>query len=180
MKIKGQEQIADVLGVAPKTIVEWQEQGFPVAKRGKRGVPSEYDTDVCIAWFVKRELDKLGTEVVRDRLTRLQADEVEMRILERRGQLIPVEQIEPAWIAMVTAARSYLRQEPDRLAHLLDAIEGIDAKRDLIAETFDDFLRKLSTFDPEDAGASDGPAASPASRVQAVGSAAEDVGSGMG
>lgn len=181
MKIKGQEQIAEVFGVAPKTIVEWQEQGFPVAKRGKRGVPSEYETEVCIAWHVQRELDKVGAEAVRDRLTRLQADEVEMRVLERQGKLIPVEQIEPAWTAMVTSARSYLRSEPDRLAHLLDSMDGPDAKRDLLAETFDEFLRKLSTFDADDeAGADHGPAPTHAPRLPQAGAAAEDVGGDMG
>ena len=180
MKVN-KSQLEDVLGVSHVTLTEWQDKGLPIEVRASRkGQSHTYDTAAVIAWMIKREMDKVGSEVVRDRLTRLQADEVEMRILERRGQLIPVEQIEPAWIAMVTAARSYLRQEPDRLAHLLDAMDGIDAKRDLIAETFDDFLRKLSTFDPEDAGAPDGLAASPASRVQAAGATSEDVGSGMG
>ena len=45
MHISGQENIAAVFGVAPKTIVEWQEQGFPVAVRGRPGVPSEFETE---------------------------------------------------------------------------------------------------------------------------------------
>jgi hypothetical protein len=34
------------------------------------------------------------------------------------------------------------------LTHLLNTMESVDAKRDLLAETFDEFLRKLSTYDP--------------------------------
>jgi phage terminase Nu1 subunit (DNA packaging protein) len=157
MRIKGQEHIAEVFGVTPKTIVEWQEQGFPIAVRGQRGVASEYDTSACIAWFVERELQKAGAnETPRDRLARLQGDEAEMRIRERMGELVPAEKIEPAWMALVTAARSYLRAEPDRLAHLLESTEGVDAKRDLLAETFDEFLRKLSTLDPDTDDDNDG------------------------
>ncbi len=174
MLVKGQEQIAEVFGVAPKTIVEWQEQGFPIGKQGKRGVASEYDTVAVIAWYVQRELDKVGVEGVRDRLARLQADEVEMRIAEKRGLLIPVDQIEPAWVALVTSARSYLRAEPDRLAHLMESMDGIDAKRDMLADTFDEFLTKLSQFDPDDIAAS--AASSAASGMREAGTTAEDVG----
>lgn len=177
MNIKGQEQIAAVFGVAPKTIVEWQEQGFPIAVQGQRGIPSEYETQACIAWYVQRELAKAGAETARDRLARLQADEVEMRLQERKGLLIPVEKIEPAWLAMVTAARNFLRSEPDRLAHLLEATDGLDAKRDLLAETFDEFLSKLSSYDISD---DDGLAPADEAGVPEAGAPAEDLGSGLG
>ncbi len=183
MKIRGQEKIAEIFGVSPKTIVEWQEQGFPVAARGQRGVASEYDSSACIAWYVERELAKAGAETPRDRLARLQGDEAEMRIKERMGELVPVEKIEPAWLAMVSAARSFLRTEPDRLAHLLETMEGVDAKRDLLAETFDEFLRKLSTFDPTDEDDTSGPGrAEPdaPARPRQAGAAAEDLGGGVG
>ena len=181
MQIKGQEHIAEVFGVAPKTIVEWQAAGFPILKQGKRGVPSEYSTEDCIAWFVQRELDKAGIEGVRDRLARLQADEVEMRIAEKRGLLIPVEQIEPAWTALVSSARSYLRAEPDRLAHLMETMDGVDAKRDMLADTFDEFLTKLSKFDPDEVAADAASVASSAAPFSSqAGTTSEDFGSGMG
>ena len=147
MRVIGQEQIALVFGVAAKTIVEWQESGFPIAQQGQRGIASEYDSANCIAWFVKREMDRAGNESARDRLARLQGDEAQLRLDEKRGALIDVAKIEPAWTALIAAARGHLRTEPDRLAHLLETTEGVDAKRDLIAESFDEFLLKLSTYD---------------------------------
>lgn len=56
--IKGQERIAAALGVAPKTIVEWQAAGFPIARRGGRGVPSEYDLAACRQWLEKHAANK--------------------------------------------------------------------------------------------------------------------------
>ena len=93
MRIVGQENIASVFGVAPKTIVEWQEQGFPVAMRGGPGVPSEYETEACINWLVDRELKKVQAEKPQDRLARVQADKIEMENMERRGLLISAEQL---------------------------------------------------------------------------------------
>ena len=105
-------------------------------------------------------------------MSRLQADRVEIDIKEKTGLLVPVAAIEPAWSAMVASARSQLRSEPDRLAHLLEATEGVDAKRDLIAEVFDGFLLKLSGYEPEDDDESDRPADPQGG--QALRAAAED------
>ena len=173
MKVN-KSQLEDILGVSHVTLTDWQEHGLPIETRAERkGQSHTYDTGKVIAWMIQRELDKAGIESVRDRLARLQADEVEMRIAEKRGQLIPMDQIEPAWTALVTSARSFLRAEPDRLAHLLDTMEGVDAKRDLLADTYDEFLTKLSRFDPDDfSAASAASAAAPGLQQASSASAA--------
>jgi len=91
LKIIGQERIADVFGVAPKTIVEWQEQGFPIAFRGSPGIPSEYESKDCIDWLVGRELAKAQAERPQDRLARAQAEKIEMQNAVTRGELAPKE-----------------------------------------------------------------------------------------
>jgi phage terminase Nu1 subunit (DNA packaging protein) len=50
MRITGQQSIADVFGVTRESIDTWQNQGMPVEVRGGPGVPSIYDSAVCIAW----------------------------------------------------------------------------------------------------------------------------------
>jgi phage terminase Nu1 subunit (DNA packaging protein) len=175
-KSVNKSELAEIFGVSERTLTEWQNDGdLPIKTKGARGQANEYDTEVVITWYVQRELNKVGVEGVRDRLARLQADEVEMRIAEKRGLLIPVEQIEPAWTALVVSAKTYLRSEPDRLAHLLETMEGVDAKRDMLADTFDEFLTKLSKFDPDDVAAAAASAASAAaSGVRQTGAATED------
>lgn len=173
-----QRELSEILGVTQVTLWQWQKDGMPLLLASENGKANQYDTEQVIAWWIAREVSKVQTETPKDRLARLQGDRVqrEMDILDRR--LIPVEEIEPAWLAMVQSARSYLRAEPDRLAHLLDVTDGVDAKRDLLSETFDEFLRKLATYDSGD----DDDA--PAARTDAPGdgevrAAAEDDGSGV-
>lgn len=108
MRIIGQGQVAEVFGVAAKTIVEWQDQGMPIAQRGKPGVPSEYETVDCIAWYVERELRKAQLELPRDRLARVQAEKIEMENAVTRGQLIPADQLEPKLRAAMVAMREHL------------------------------------------------------------------------
>jgi phage terminase Nu1 subunit (DNA packaging protein) len=143
MRIVGQESIAAVFGVAPKTVVEWQEAGFPIALRGGPGVASEYETESCINWLVDREVKKVQVERPQDRLARVQADKIEMENLERRGTLILAEQLEPKLRAAAVAAREFWRNEPTRLAREVPG-KPIREIEELLAVAFDEFLRRLA------------------------------------
>lgn len=145
MRIIGQEQIAAVFGVAPKTIVEWQEDGFPVAHRGGPGVPSEYDSEACITWLVDRERTKVQGESPRDRLFRLQGDALEREQLEKAKLLVHVDQIEPKWRAAVLAAREFLMRQPAPLATRLQGLQRRQVE-EAIRASFEEFLRKLAAW----------------------------------
>jgi phage terminase Nu1 subunit (DNA packaging protein) len=144
LRIIGQESIAAVFGVAPKTIVEWQEQGLPIAVRGKPGVPSEYDTDSCIAWLVDREVKKIQAERPQDRLARVQADKIEMENAEKRGLLIPAEQLEPRLKAAAVAAREMFLEDAPRLARELPAEER--QREEMLLASFEAFLHRLANW----------------------------------
>lgn len=149
MSIVNQRELAEILGKTQMTILEWQRQGLPVKSRGGNGRENEYDTAAVLTWCVERERQRVTVETPKDRLARLQADKIELELAEKRLELLPASEVEPAWTAMVNSARAFLMSERDRLAQLLDAAAGFDAKRDLLAEAFDEFLRKLSAYDPE-------------------------------
>lgn len=145
MRIVGQEKIADMLGVAPKTIVEWQEQGFPIAQRGSRGVPSEYEAADCIAWYVDREVSKVRNESPLDRLNRLKADGQEMLNAKLRGSLVPVEELEPKLEAMAITAREWLDSLGGGLASRLVG-KPVREIQQLLDEAHSEFLTRLSNW----------------------------------
>lgn len=146
MKITGQETIADLFGVAPKTIVEWQSDGFPVEVRGSPGVPSRYDSALCVRWLVDREVRKVtGPETARERLYRIQGDKAELEYREARGQLIRAADIEPKIKGAVIAAREFLRSQPPRLVALLEHKDNA-ARESLLRQIFDEFLTRLSDW----------------------------------
>lgn len=148
MRIVGQERIADIFGVAPKTIVEWQEQGFPVAVRGSPGVPSEYDSTACIGWLVDREVKKVQAERPQDRLARVQADKIEMENAEKRGLLIRADQLEPKLKAAFVGAREAWLDAAPRLAREF----GLDeANSDQLQAEFETFLARLASWANADA-----------------------------
>lgn len=145
MRIIGQPQIADLFGVVPKTITEWQTAGMPVAVQGGPGVPSEYDSDACVRWLVDREVRKVQAESPKDRLARLQGDDLEMKLARERGKLIEKVAVEPAMRAAIVAARERIRNEPARIAAQLDGLDRI-GREALLRDLFDEVLAKLSRW----------------------------------
>jgi hypothetical protein len=145
MRIKGQEQIAAILGVAPKTITEWQVVGFPVAMQGGPGVASEYDAPACVAWLVDREVRKVQAESPKDRLNRLQGDKIERDMLVESRALIPADEVEPLWASAVLNAREYLVGESTRIASLMIGMAKPDVEA-LLEATFEEFLKRLSNW----------------------------------
>lgn len=154
MRVKGQEQIAALFGVAPKTITEWQVLGFPVAFQGGPGVSSEYDAPACVQWLVTREIRKVQSESPKDRVLRLQGDKLEQEMLKDARLLIPADDVEPLWASAVLNAREYLMGEPTRLASLAIGMEK-SALEELLRTTFTDFLRRLSNWRAADDDAED-------------------------
>lgn len=145
MRIIGQPQIADLFGVVPKTITEWQTAGMPVAVQGGPGVPSEYDSDACVRWLVDREVRKVQAESPKDRLARLQGDDLEMKLARERGKLIEKAAVEPAMRAAIVSARERIRNEPARIAAQLEGLDHI-GREALLRDLFDEVLAKLSRW----------------------------------
>ena len=139
MIVKGREAIANVFGVAVKTIHEWQEQGLPIAWRGSPGRPSEYDTLACINWLVDREVSKAANERPQDRLARVQAEKIEMENAERRSLLIPADQLKPALQAAMITVRELWGDSPQHLARDIHGKPTKEAEEILLV-AFDGFL----------------------------------------
>lgn len=146
MKITGTETLAQMFGVAQKTIIEWQDEGMPIARRGSAGIPSEFDSTACINWYVDRECRKVQGETPSDRLSRVKADQIEMENMERRKQLIPVAEIEPKLRAAIVTAREAWQEEPARLARLVAGTSDMEEIERLLTAPFEAFLHRIANW----------------------------------
>ena len=148
MSIVNKSALSVLIGVSEETLTRWQKLGLPIAYRAERGYSHQYNTAQVIAWIIEHKVGKVRDETPKDRLTRLQGDKVELEIAEKLDNLVPANEVKPFWDAMVASARAFLQTQPDRLVQLLEMTEGINAKRDLIADEFDAILEKLSEYEP--------------------------------
>ena len=128
MTIVNKANLAILLGVSEETLTRWQSQGLPIVFRAERGLSHQYDTAKVIAWMIQRKLQKVEDESPKDRLSRLQGDRVEIEIEEKLSNLVPASEIKPFWAAMVASTKDFLDQQPERLAQLMEATEGMEAR----------------------------------------------------
>lgn len=98
--IVNQRQLSEITGVSTVTLTEWQKAGMPMVEREQNGLANEYETVQVIRWMVQRELSKVQAESQRDRLTRLQADDMELTLavvlLRNRGVKLSYAELEAA------------------------------------------------------------------------------------
>lgn len=143
-KIVNQTELAEIIGVTDVTLWEWQKAGMPVLERGARGTANRYDTAQVFRWCMEREAARAGKgESQRDREARLRGDMLEIELAKSRGVLVPAPEIEPVWTNRVMTAAALLSSRASRLAGLLEATPGIEAKRALLREEDAAFLNQL-------------------------------------
>jgi phage terminase Nu1 subunit (DNA packaging protein) len=144
--------LAKALGVHPQTIVRWERDGMPVAKRGARGTSSLFDRQAVEAWLHARDHGRQTSDVAslqleRARQARAQAL-VALQIYQTRAkELLPRAEVERVWAQHVAAVRATLLALPvtlaDRLHHAA-TMDGVAAVEQILTEAVRDVLRELS------------------------------------
>ncbi len=86
----------------------------------------------------------------RIRETNANADLKHLMIAEKAGVLVPVADIEPRLVSMVTAARQELLTLPHKIATDIKALHNIEIDESLIVDRVHDSLKHLATRLQED------------------------------
>ena len=120
-----------------------------------------------------------SSDLVRERVLTEQVDRElkQYELAEKKGQLVSLEQLEPALLQMVAAFKTELIARDDKLKAELDALYGIDIDLQLLEDYTRDSLAQLARYDPErasaDASDRDAPGAVAADVDDAVGEVAQ-------
>lgn len=135
------------------TVTKWERDGLPVAARGGRGKPSLYDEVAVKAWLLARESAAKNADAPLDlaqeraRKERWQGLLAEQTFKVRERQLLPVVDVEKAWVAEITAVRAVIlasyTADADRIfrAATLDGVVGVERELKDLAERV---LRELA------------------------------------
>lgn len=85
------EELAELFGVAEKTIRAWTHAGMPVEVAGKRG-RGVHRTMIslrkAVAWYFAENFERLALDRQRTRFAKAQADKTELENTARRGALV--------------------------------------------------------------------------------------------
>lgn len=138
--------IAGLLDLTERRVQQLVRQG--VIPRPERG---RYDLVGAVRGYVRflrEQATRAGGEVdfsaERARLVKAKADLAEMEAALRRGELVPAERVEQAWIAVLAHLRARLLGLPDRLAPLVHEEATIAGARAVIRRTVFAALSELA------------------------------------
>ena len=114
-----------------------------------------WDLAACAHAYIKYLQGRAGEEkrdyaVERTRLTKAQADKVEMEIQVLAGELLPARLVEAVWGNMTSAARQRLLAVPYRMATAALSADSFSAIEAAAAELIREALNELHHYDPAD------------------------------
>jgi phage terminase Nu1 subunit (DNA packaging protein) len=153
-KLVSKKELSVLLGKSERTLSEWQKQGLPVVKATAKGLANEYDTAQVINWLLSRydpgsnQGSESGNfEEERTRLTKAQADKIELEVKVMQGKLLPAEEIESVWSDQVIRMRSKLLAMPVKLSVLLIGKDKQADIEQILRKEIHEALTELSAID---------------------------------
>ncbi len=106
--------MAELLGVHPDTVSHYTRRGMPVLRLGVGKDPSIYDAVTCLAWSREQRPGTLDAEKIRT--LKAQADLADLRIGERKGDLIRASEAERVWTSAVLDTQAAALELPVAVA----------------------------------------------------------------
>lgn len=167
------EDVADLLGVTPKTVRNWlNKEDLPHTSDGRRRI---LDWTTALEWYVQRRIresgnhgnapeagELVGTENLEQAETRktiAEADLKELQLAEKRGQLVPAEEVGRNIAMVATAIKTRLEAMPNELSLTLvgkkDRVEVQQILRDEIYRCLDELAKVGSAPGPRGRGKDD-------------------------
>lgn len=140
-----QRELAEILDLSDVRVWELQREGLPIAEQGARGEANVYDTGAVVQWLIDRALARSGTDEARMKREILELDLKDKRRKDalEENALVPAEQVRPVWQGRVLAAAFYMQGRHSRLAAMLEAAQGIAARRTVLKQSDAEFLNHL-------------------------------------
>jgi len=149
MLIEGAKTLADMFGVVPKTINDWQNDGMPIHERGAGSVPNKYIAADCIAWRIARDQvaadgQSYDLTAERARLAHHQANIASLDEEVKRKSLIPAETVKSKWGDLVASFRAKMLSLPTKIAGTCVGLSDIEveaAARGIVYQALDELSR---------------------------------------
>lgn len=147
--------LAPLMNVHMQTVVKWEQQGMPIAKRGRAGKPSLYRVADVRAWLDSREEAAQRTGLVDVAQERANKERAQARLAEqtfqmRQRDLLPRAEVEKVWAAEQAAVRTKLLAIPQAYADRVfraGTLDGVGGVEQALKEAVYEALRELADED---------------------------------
>lgn len=150
-------ELAELRAVHYNTVIDWERDGMPVAKKGSRGRPSMYSQAAVEAWLEAREAaaangSRLDVSQERARKERAQALLAEQMYASRARDLLSRTDVEHEWAAEIAGVRAVFLAVPTTFAARVfraGTLDGEAGTERVLREVVNEVLRELADPDRE-------------------------------
>ncbi len=136
------DELAEAIGVSARTIRNYRNDGKIPKKTTGKGTPLKHSIRFYIEQIQNGELNQLEIEKIR--LTAAQADDKELDVKQKRGELIPAEIVEIAWQGQKANMKAKLLNIPTKLAPLIVGVHAIEVIKEKTQELIYEALEELA------------------------------------
>ena len=139
-----QRSIAYLFGITPRNFAEWN-----VVPVGTKGREAFYSVKQTIAyardkWQAKKSTSSFLSK--KERVLKLQADKLELEVLEKQKSLFPLELIEAVWSEQIMHFRLKILSLAPRLANQLSVMRSPDSIKKTLKKAVMEALDELSKY----------------------------------
>ena len=140
-------QLTELTGHSYRTIKRrFHDAGLQPAVKGKGpGGADLWDSSAALRAIYAPRVEGIDAQAEKARLDKARADHQEMVNDERRGKLVPADQIEEAWTKIVLAAKTKLLGVPSKCAPILHDLVTDAEDRQTIYSAIDSLVREALT-----------------------------------
>lgn len=125
-----------------------------VRRAANEGKPHQFDSIAVFKWLVQQETGRpdgsLDATQERALLDNARRREIELRLQEREGVLIPADVVEQEWVRLVHAFRAKMLALPSRVAPLVAREHDVGKIAGLIESLVHAALEELSNDEDDD------------------------------
>ncbi len=123
-RIVNRAELSEIFGVVPSTITSWQLLGMPVVKKGRRGIPDQFDSAACLRWhleYATRPPSSADPGSPTSRKLSANATLKELELERRLNQVAPVALFVQVAASLAGQIDTVLSRLPSKLAPIVAA-----------------------------------------------------------
>lgn len=139
------QELCNALDLSIKTIDNYIGQGMPVAIRGSKGRPHQFDLEQCKVWIAANVRGQGGTEndenLNEAKLRKLQAEAslAEIELQRERAELVEIEEVAKQVASEYSTVRAKLLALPTKVSGI---IYSLQSQRE-VTEVLDNAIREI-------------------------------------
>ena len=139
-------ELATIFGVSTTTVDNWLFKGLPFEKKGTRGKSYKFSLPEVIEWRINtkknQDVADLTLEDIRKRKELADAEMKELELEEKKGSLVPVEEVKKEASALAVIVGQRLYSIPSKIAPFCYG-KSIGEIKDIIYEAIDEAIGDL-------------------------------------